>query len=129
MSRLINTVKIGIRKLYLTYFRPFPIALVILIGTKNHSILETSTKIQFYHITLNLTNTKPLTNWQVLISMKLNLNKNVNSNFHFVIQFQNSSQCCLWFLYANWTIFSSQHRFSYPQILKLNHLILIIPFH
>jgi len=54
-----------------------PIALTILVGTKNHCILETSTKIQFHHITLNLTSTKPLTNWKFFISMKLNLNKNV----------------------------------------------------
>ena len=122
MSRLINTVKDRNEKLYLT-------ALVILIGTKNHGILETSTKIQFYHITLNLPSTKPLTNWQVFISIKLNLNKNVNLNFHFVIQFQSSSLCCLWYLYPNWTTFPSRSRFSYPQILKLNHLFLIITFH
>jgi len=53
--------------------------------TKNHGVLKTSTKIQFHHNILNLTNTKPLTNWQVSISMKLNLNMNVNSIFNFVI--------------------------------------------
>ena len=50
----------------------------ILIDTKNHGVLETSTKIQFHLIFLNLTNIKQLTNWQVFISMKLNLKMNVN---------------------------------------------------
>ena len=58
---------IGMRKLYLTHFWPFLILLAILM--KNHGILEILTKIRFHHIILNLTNTNPLTNWQVFISM------------------------------------------------------------
>jgi len=49
-------------------------------NTSNHvdenqesGILKTLTKIQFHHKILNLTNINSLTNWQVLISMKLKL--------------------------------------------------------
>ena len=73
------------RKLYLTHVRPLPIALVILIKTKNHGVLKTLTKSQFHHINLNLTNINSLTKWQVFISMKLNLNMNVTPNYYFVI--------------------------------------------
>ena len=45
-----------------------------------HSILQQ---------TLNLTNINPLTNWQVFILMKLNLNMNVTPTHNFVIQFLN----------------------------------------
>ena len=62
MSRLINIVKDRMRKLYLTHIRPFPIALAILMKTKNHGLLETSTKNQFHHTNLNLINFKPWTN-------------------------------------------------------------------
>ena len=59
MSRYINIMNERIRKLYLTHVPPFLIALAILIRTKNDGALETLTKIQFYHKTLNLTNFKP----------------------------------------------------------------------
>jgi len=37
--------------------------LIILIGTKNHGVLKTLTKIQSHHTNLNLTNHNPWTNW------------------------------------------------------------------
>ena len=49
--------------------KPFPITLSISIGTKNHGVLETLTKIQFHHTNLNLTNLKFLTNWQAFHSI------------------------------------------------------------
>ena len=39
--------------------------------------LETLIKSQFHRTNLNLTNSKPWTNWQVFHSMRLNLNVNV----------------------------------------------------
>jgi len=57
----------------------------ILIGMKNHGILKTLTKIQSHHTNLNLTNHNPLTNWQVLILMRLNLIVTVNPISNFVI--------------------------------------------
>ena len=53
--------------------------------------LETLTKIQFHHKTLNLTIVNPMTNWQVFISMKLNLNVNVTPIPNLVIQFSSSN--------------------------------------
>ena len=63
MSHYINIGKIGMRKLYLIYIQLFPIALVILIGMKNLGVLETLINTQFLHTNLNLTNSKPWTNW------------------------------------------------------------------
>ena len=54
---------------------------------ENQGILKTLTKIQFHHKTLNMTNINQLINWQVLISIKLNLNMNVTPAHDFVIQF------------------------------------------
>ena len=51
---------------------------------KNHGILKTLIKVQFHHKTLNLTNINLLRNWQVFISMKLNLNMNVTPTHNFV---------------------------------------------
>ena len=50
--------------------------------------LEDFDQVQFHHRILNLTNINPLTNWQVFISMKLNLNMNVIPIHNFVILFQ-----------------------------------------
>jgi len=63
MSRLINKVKERNEEFYLIHVRPFPIALTILMKPKNYGVYETLTNIQFHHINLNLTNSKPGTNW------------------------------------------------------------------
>ena len=53
-------------------------------NTKNHGILKTMTKIQSHHKTLNLTNTKPLTNWQSFHFNEIELENECDTN----------SQCC-----------------------------------
>jgi len=63
MSRLINKVNDRNEKTLPITFSAIPDYPSQLIGTKNHGILETSTKIQFDHIILNLINIKPLKNW------------------------------------------------------------------
>ena len=55
--------------------------------------LEDFNQIQFPHTNLDLTNPKPLTNWQIFNSRKLNLIVNVNPIHNFVIQFQFSNLC------------------------------------
>jgi len=62
MSRLLNIVNNNNEKTLPNTFRPFPISLAILIGTKNHGVLKILIKIQFSHTNLKLTNPKPLTN-------------------------------------------------------------------
>ena len=93
MSHLVKKLMIGMRRLYLTHYWPFSILLAMLIGTKNHDILETLTKIQFHHNFLNLTNPKSWTNWQAFTAKKLNLNMSVTPIFNFVIQFQFLNLC------------------------------------
>ena len=91
MSRYINIVKDKNEETLPTHIRLFPIALTILIGTKNLGVLETLIKIQFHHINLNLTNSNPWTNWQIFHSMRLNLNVNVTPIPNLVIQFLSSN--------------------------------------
>ena len=62
-------------------------------GNKNHGILKTMNKIQFHHKTLNLTDIKPLTNWKVFISMRLNLKMNVTPISNVVIHFHFLNLC------------------------------------
>ena len=50
------------KKFHLAYVRLFSIALVILMKTKNHGVLETLTKIQFHHETLTW---QMSTHWQI----------------------------------------------------------------
>jgi len=107
ISYLVNTINDRMKKLSLPNFWPFPIPLAILMGTKNHVVLDTLTKIQFHHI-LNLINPKPLTNWQVFTSRKLNLIVNVSLIPNFVIQFHFLNLCWLRYSYPSW------HWFIYP---------------
>ena len=62
-------------------------------GNQESWYLEVMTKIQFHHKTLSLTNTNPLTNWQVFISMKLNLKMNVILIPNVMIQFHFLNLC------------------------------------
>ena len=77
MSHLVNTISDRNEETLPPQFLTIPNYLVILIGTKNHDVFETLSKIQFHHNILNLTNRKLWTNWQVFISRKLNLDMNV----------------------------------------------------
>ena len=86
LSRLKNMRRI--KKTLPTQSLTIPNILAMLMKIKNHGILKILTNIQFHHKTLNLTNINPLTNWQVFILMKLNLNMNVTPTHNFVIQFQ-----------------------------------------
>ena len=74
MSHLINIVNDQNEETLSNNVRPFPIALAILIRTKNHGALETLTKSQFHHTNLNLTNFKLWTNWQVFSFNEIELN-------------------------------------------------------
>ena len=64
---------------------------------KSWNLEDFLAKIQFHHKTLNLTNTNPLTNWQVFILMRLNLIMNVNPIPNLVIQFSFLNLRWLWY--------------------------------
>jgi len=104
---------IGMRKISLPNSWLLQILLTILREIKNHGILETMTKISFHHKILNLINTNPLTNWQVFISMRLNLKMNVTSIFNVVIQFNFLNLYWLRYSYPIWTN-SETNLDSYP---------------
>ena len=91
VSRLVNTINDRNEKTLPNTFLTISDSPAILM--KNHDILEILTKIQFHHKTFNLTNSKPLTDWQVLISIGLNLKMNVTPIFNVVIQFHFLNLC------------------------------------
>ena len=88
MSQLLNTLDDRNEKTLLNKFLTIPDFPSHIDKTKNHGVLKALTMIQFHHTILNLTKTKPLTNWQVITSMRLNLNMNMTPIFNFKIQFQ-----------------------------------------
>ena len=91
VSHLVNTINDRNKKTLLNTFST--ILILLAIPTKNHGILKILTNIQFHHKIMNLTNINPLTNWQVFISIGLNLNMNVTLISNIVIQFHFLNLC------------------------------------
>ena len=129
MNHLVNTIKDRNEELYLIHYWPFQFFLAILIGTKNYGILETLTKIQFYHNILNLTNPKPWTNWQVFIFKKIELEYECDPNPQL-----SDSIPIFEFIWTPMFLFNLDPFFeptsiSVPINLKLNNLFWKVTFH
>ena len=93
MSHLINTINDRNEKTLPNTFSTILDSPSHIDGNQESLYFGDLTKIQFDHKTLNLTNTNPLTSWQVLISIRLKLKMNVTPILNIVIQFYFLNLC------------------------------------
>ena len=119
-----------VRKVFLVNLWPVVISLTLLIGPKNHAILET--KIQFQQTQWNLTKPKVWKSHRYFGKLFLSWNWNwirkwswaLSWRFHFTFWFNND-----WYFYQIFSLFRSQHWTLYQYTVQLNHQYLMITLH